>query len=618
MKIKTTFFTIFFLCAFFVALSQNAGINGDGTSPHASAMLDVKSTSKGLLIPRMTQVQRDAITSPATGLLVFQTDNSAGFYFYTGAVWANIGNGGSTGWLLSGNSGINPATQFIGTTDNQPLNFKLNNLYAGQLHPVTGNVFLGLNSGAGNSSGFSNVGIGRGALFTNQVKTNLVALGDSALFNNGTGANATQAVKNTAIGSKALYSNTTGSNNTSIGYNALNANTTGDFNTALGVEALLFNTTGGLNTAIGLNALRLNTTGGLNTATGTNALFNNTTGGNNTATGVDALNDNTTGSQNTAAGTFALFNNTTGNDNTASGYNALAANTTGSFNTASGSGVLSSNITGNDNTTSGYHALALNTSGSQNTASGSQALSNNSIGNFNTATGFRALVSNTTGNNNLAAGWESLFSNTTGNYNVAIGDGALTSNTTGNANIALGVSSGTTASFNNTISIGNDNWQNNASNQAFIGNKQTTWVGAWSSQWQVSSDRRLKTNIVSDVKGLDFIMRLRPVTYFRKLDHNATASNGKMPPDYPEKWDVEKIKETGFIAQEVEEAAKASGYDFSGLSKPKSSTGYYSLSYASFVVPVVKAVQEQQAIIDKQQKQIDELTKRLAVLEKKL
>ena len=601
MKIKTTFFTVFFLCNFFVALAQNTGINADGSLPNTSAMLDVKSTNKGLLIPRMTQAQRDAIASPATGLLVFQTDNSAGFYFFNGAAWTGIGGGSANAWLLNGNAGINPATHFIGTVDNQPLSFKLNNLYAGQLHPVTGNVFLGFNSGAGNTSGYSNVGIGRGALFTNQVKTNLVAIGDSALFNNGTGANGTQAVKNTAIGSKALYSNTTGSSNTSIGYNALNANTTGDYNTAFGVEALLFNTAGGLNTAIGLNALRLNTTGGLNTATGTNALFNNTTGGNNTA-----------------AGTFSLFTNTTGNDNTAAGYNALAANTNGSFNTVSGSGALSSNTTGSDNTASGYHALTSNIGGSQNTAFGSEALLNNSTANSNTAIGFKALVSNTTGSDNLAAGWESLFFNTTGSFNVAIGDEALSSNTTGNNNIALGVSAGTTGSFNNTISIGNDNWQNNASNQAFIGNKQTTWVGAWSSQWQVSSDRRLKTNIVPDVKGLDFIMRLRPVTYFRKLDHSTIALNGTTSTEYPNKWDVEKIKETGFIAQEVEEAAKASRYDFSGLSKPRSPDGYYSLSYASFVVPLVKAVQEQQSIIDKQQKQIDDLVKRLQALEDKL
>ncbi|MBK7175259.1 MAG: hypothetical protein IPH84_19035 [Bacteroidales bacterium] len=65
-------------------LSQNVksqvSINADGTSPDNSAMLDVKSTSQGLLIPRMTMAQRNAIVSPATGLMVYQTDNLPGFF----------------------------------------------------------------------------------------------------------------------------------------------------------------------------------------------------------------------------------------------------------------------------------------------------------------------------------------------------------------------------------------------------------------------------------------------------------------------------------------------------------------------------------------------------------
>jgi hypothetical protein len=62
---------------------------GVGTSnPHPSAALDVSSTTGGLLVPSMTQAQRDAISSPATGLLVFQTDGTSGFYYYTGSQWA--------------------------------------------------------------------------------------------------------------------------------------------------------------------------------------------------------------------------------------------------------------------------------------------------------------------------------------------------------------------------------------------------------------------------------------------------------------------------------------------------------------------------------------------------
>jgi len=64
-------------------------IDANGSSPHQSAMLDVKSTSKGVLIPRMTTSQRNAISSPAIGLLVFDT-NTKGFWFYNGSVWTDL------------------------------------------------------------------------------------------------------------------------------------------------------------------------------------------------------------------------------------------------------------------------------------------------------------------------------------------------------------------------------------------------------------------------------------------------------------------------------------------------------------------------------------------------
>src|SRR5688572_30916768 len=65
--------------------AQNVGINGDGSTPDASAMLHVKSSDKGLLIPSMSAAQRSAIVSPATGLLVYQTDGATGFYYNSGS-----------------------------------------------------------------------------------------------------------------------------------------------------------------------------------------------------------------------------------------------------------------------------------------------------------------------------------------------------------------------------------------------------------------------------------------------------------------------------------------------------------------------------------------------------
>ncbi len=93
MKLKITYaflFTVFLLGISNRGLAQ-IGINTDGSAPDASAMLDVVSTDKGVLIPRLTQIQRNAIASPATGLLVFQSDNTPGFYYYNGTTWNFVG-----------------------------------------------------------------------------------------------------------------------------------------------------------------------------------------------------------------------------------------------------------------------------------------------------------------------------------------------------------------------------------------------------------------------------------------------------------------------------------------------------------------------------------------------
>src|SRR5258706_14645670 len=68
----------------------STGSAGVGTTtPNASSLLEVKSTTKGVLIPRMTSAQRAAIVSPATGLLVYQTDGTTGFYYYN-AGWKQL------------------------------------------------------------------------------------------------------------------------------------------------------------------------------------------------------------------------------------------------------------------------------------------------------------------------------------------------------------------------------------------------------------------------------------------------------------------------------------------------------------------------------------------------
>ena len=82
------FFTL--LAAVLLTASTYAQVGIGTTTPDASSALDITSTTKGLLIPRMTAAQRDAISSPAIGLMIYQTDGTVGFYYYNGSSWAEV------------------------------------------------------------------------------------------------------------------------------------------------------------------------------------------------------------------------------------------------------------------------------------------------------------------------------------------------------------------------------------------------------------------------------------------------------------------------------------------------------------------------------------------------
>lgn len=101
LQFATKTFVVISLLLLSVSLDAQVAVNTDGANPDASAMLDVKSVNKGILIPRMTLVQKNAIPSPATGLLVYQTDGTEGFYFFNGSAWTLItGTGGAIGNVI--------------------------------------------------------------------------------------------------------------------------------------------------------------------------------------------------------------------------------------------------------------------------------------------------------------------------------------------------------------------------------------------------------------------------------------------------------------------------------------------------------------------------------------
>ncbi len=547
------------LLLFFVAyysFSQSVGI-GTAT-PNTSAALDITSPIKGLLIPRMNMPGILAIITPAKGLLVYDSVANQ-LMVNTGNAalpnWRSVANGSSNSmWSLTGNSDINPANQFIGTTDNQPLQFRVSNLPAGALHPLTGNIFFGLRSGEANTTGFSNIAIGTDALKLNVTASNLVAIGDSALFHNGQNDFAALfGLFNTAIGSRSLFSNTTGSLNTAVGRNSLSSNTSGFGNSAFGVGALLNNTTGGFNTV---------------------------------------------------TGTGAASANTTGEANTAYGWLSLEANTSGDHNTAFGGLTLSSNTTASGNVAIGYIALTSNTTGENNTAIGRRSLIHNTTGNSNTAVGGNALAETLTSSNNTVMGFDAAFTFDLGSDNTIIGTGA-------DANAA---------GITNSVAIGKDT-RVTGNNQVRFGNTLTTSIGGVVGFTNLS-DGRYKKNIQETVKGIDFIMKLRPVTY--QLDvtgiNNKLNVNNSKEINSQTKRSIAEQEQTvfsGFVAQEVEHAAITIGYNFSGVDKPKNENDMYGLRYSEFVVPLVKAMQEQQQMIAGLKKQNADLLKRVVALEKK-
>ncbi|MEO8069452.1 MAG: tail fiber domain-containing protein, partial [Flavobacteriales bacterium] len=241
----------------------------------ASAL--ASNNKRGILIPRMTAAEMTAIPSPATGLLVFNT-TANNFFYFNGTAWVAIG--GAAGWGLIGNAGTTPASNFLGTTDNQVLRFRVNNQFAGQLSTANSAMLsLGLAAGVANT-GLNNTFIGNGAGAANVASGSNTYVGANAGNANVTGAqnvyigrlaggNATAGSDNVLIGNGAgLF--TTANNNVMIGSFAGNANVAGGGNTFIGTQAGQANN-GGQNTFIGTGAGGTNSAGTQNTLIGNGA-----------------------------------------------------------------------------------------------------------------------------------------------------------------------------------------------------------------------------------------------------------------------------------------------------------------------------------------------------------
>lgn len=223
---------LLFTVALFSVLTTYSQVGINTTTPDPSSMLDITATDKGMLIPRMTEAQRTAIASPAKGLLVYQTDNTDGFWYYDGTVWANL-NGGSGEFQSIGGLVQN-------TTDIVNDNFVFGSTSLDNIAGTNDDSRMFFNkskrafrAGATNNTDWNDANVGNESV---ALGYNNMASGPRS-FATGAGSNAT-ATAATAIGQQTTAS---GNYATALGYltTASNDNTTatGRSTTASGLNS---------------------------------------------------------------------------------------------------------------------------------------------------------------------------------------------------------------------------------------------------------------------------------------------------------------------------------------------------------------------------------------------
>ncbi|MFH2096880.1 MAG: hypothetical protein ABIJ16_14315 [Bacteroidota bacterium] len=436
--------------------AQNVAVTDDDAYTAApSAMLDVKSTTKGLLVPRMTTAQRTAISSPANGLLVYDITIN-GFYFYkTATGWTQISQGQI--WEKSGNnvylSDINnnvgigtasPGQKLIVKADATNgldesifavLNTNGDTVFA--VYPEGVRIWVNDNGGSkatGSRGGFAVGGYSPSkAGFTNEYlrvtpDSVRVYIDDDFVASKVTGSrggfavggfspskgaptenylfvqdDSTRvyvtgdegfAVDNIEAGSEARYMDLT-PQNYFIGHDAGQLNTTGLYNSFLGYQSGAANTTGSYNTFAGYLSGNSNFKGNYNT-------FN----------GFYSGRFNTTGSYNFFGGPYSGYNSDS------SSYNVFIGYTSGYYHDGS---------TSNNNVYIGYRSgqgSALGEKGTNNVFMGSYTGYNNQTGQEDVFIGYRSGYYNSSGYNNVFIGYQSGYRNTTGYYNTFIGSDA--------------------------------------------------------------------------------------------------------------------------------------------------------------------------------------------------
>ena len=341
-----------------------------------------------------------------------------------------------------------------------------------------------------------------------------------------------------------------GSNSTALGFQAGNAGSS-NYATMVGYQAGYSNTaTGDGNVMVGWKAGYANTSGTI-TAVGQTALTANTTGAGNSAFGSNSLPANTTGSNNTGLGNFALYSNTTASNNTAVGYQAGYSNAVGNKNTLIGNAA-------------GY---------SMNSATDTFNVCVGHLSGSNISSGVRnTLVGSLTGQYGGSAG------PTTGNGNTYIGYGAIASSSAVGGELVI------TSPNSDASTVGK------GSNTGFISpNGGGVYQGNNSATWSITSDARLKKNIVDNTTGLDAINAIQ----VRNFEYRTKDEVTDLPKE--QAINIQGVQ-LGAIAQEIQailpDCVKTE------------STGVMSVDTTNLTWYLINAVKELKAEVDSLKQQL--------------
>lgn len=608
---------------------------GSGQVPDGNALLDLKNgddgiSTKGLLLPRV-KLSSTALAAPLTahvaGMTVYNTEPAgtgdtkvtAGIYYNDGKKWVKIDPSSlqvadDDGVIGNEVTGVNSYGGLILTgtgTNADPLELGINYGGVTTQHLADNSVTTGkIANGTILAEDLSSMGATAGGQVltwngTTWVPTTpadekgWVLEGNTATATSFLGTTNNQPLQFKVNNEKAGYIASGSSSSVSFGYQALNS-VTGSNNVALGHQAGTAITTGISNIAIGNSTLKVNTTGHMNIAIGNGALAK-TTGGGNVQIG-SGLSNIASGSYNIAIGHDAIVPDGDANEQLALGRLVFGTGmnaTTGKLGIGTQAPITRLHISGSSYTSTnqyvggrvriGTSASAMATAGTT-PGSGLEVVASSSesggeSGGDISIHAYKGLLQSSGG----TVGVEGLVP--TLNFYTARGTFDAPTNCAAGENIGSIIFwPRISSAFNGQVARMDVYRVSGTSTKISFG---ATTIGG-STTWSNLSDRRLKTDITPIKYGLSDVMKLQPVNYVMK--------------DNPETPHI------GFIAQDVKAIIPEVVVGEEGDLEKKE---VLSLSYAAFTPVLAKAIQEQQSIIEEQQKMIDILVKRIEALESK-